>query len=106
MKLADDPLLERCRALTIQSSHLRARTRAMLARIRARHALRATWLELILRAQASPELLVASCVRCARIRTPDGVWRTPAPPLRAALGLRRQLTHTYCEDCVRECGGD
>lgn len=61
---------------------------------------RAAWDELLDQLLAAPEMLVATCAYCARLRTPDGQWRTPRPELRATLVEQQRLSHTFCADCL------
>jgi hypothetical protein len=65
---------------------------------------RAAWGELLDQLLAAPEVLVATCAYCARLRTPDGQWRAPGPELRAALVEQQRLSHTYCPDCLHARG--
>ena len=77
-----DDLARTCRELALLVADLRVRNADYLRRLRARRMERAAWHHLLLDLGRSPDQFVGSCAYCKRLRTPDGVWRTPDAGLR------------------------
>jgi hypothetical protein len=90
-----DDLARACRELALR-----------VADLRARNAERAAWHHLLLDLGRSPDQLVGSCAYCKRLRTADGVWRTPDAGLRDTLMAQQRLSHTYCDECMHAHGLD
>jgi hypothetical protein len=101
-----DDLARTCRELALLVADLRVRNADYLRRLRARRKERAAWHRLLLDLRRSPDQLVGSCAYCRRLRTPNGVWRTPDTGLRDVLMAQQRLSHTYCDECMHEHGLD
>ena len=101
-----DDLARTCRELALRVANLRLRNADYLRRLRARRMERAAWQHLLLDLGRSPDQFVGSCAYCKRLRTPDGVWRTPDAGLRDLLMANQRLSHTYCDECMHEHGLD
>jgi hypothetical protein len=101
-----DDLARTCRELALRVAELRVRHADYLGRLRARTTEQAAWHQLLLDLERSPDQVVGSCAYCKRLRTPDGVWRTPDDGLRDALMSHQRLSHTYCDECMHVHGLD